>query len=347
MKLLLKKLKHEVGVVGLFRLITTLPYLLLHNLQLRLFSKGKKDLKNDLNKLKSIRKEQGIAAFRFFPHSSAKVHKGSLDWAAKSSPNKPYFSSVKDVFSLVSFTSSATQEELAIAISLLPNNKEDSFYRTHALNRGRNDQWEYYLVPWHRLIPAFSFLLWDDRFTEHLLPVYKKFKKWYGEFIWFTAIGTGSNIYACEAGKAFHCLNEFVLEGNEKALDRYVKHILKVKYFLRTAFQNGIPMEGGIYARFLLDGIILLDQIHRAFEFKFELIDGKFIQEFSDYLDTAFTRGGGFETSGDSHWELESLQDYSVFLYLNTLTPNSIYEEILSYYKPQAMHYTHLFLDLK
>ena len=106
-------------------------------------------------------------------------------------------------------------------------------------------------------------------------------------------------------------------------------------------------MEGGIYARFLLDGIILLDQVHRAFDFKFELIDEELIQQFADYLDTAFTRGHGFETSGDSHWELESLQDYRVFLYLQQLRPQPIFDEILRYYKPQPKHFTYFFLNTK
>lgn len=344
MKLLLNKLRHEVGFVGLVRLITSFAYLKVHNLHLRFYSKGRNTLKSDLKNLKSRYKEEGTSLFRFFPHTSDKVHKGSMDWSIKTAPKKPFYNTLKDMLSLVGSSKVATEENVGTALGLLPNDKEDSYYRSHALNRGKNDHWEYYLVPWHRLIPSFSYLLWDERFTQHLMPIYEKYKKWYGEFIWFTAVGTGSNIYASEAGKAFHCLNEFVIDGNEKALDRYVKHVMKVKYFMKSAFDGGVPMEGGIYARFLLDGIILLDQVHRALGFEFKLIDDDLIKQFADYLDTAFTRGHGFETSGDSHWELDKLEDYRVFIYLDKISDQPIFGEILSHYPPKPYHYTYFFI---
>lgn len=343
MKLLLNKLRHEVGLVGILRLVTSFIYLKVHNIQLRTYFRNKQALKKDLENLKKIYKERGQDAFAFFPHQSTKVHKGSLDWSIKTAPNKPFYNTLKDVLSLVGATSGATKKQIETAKSLLPMDKEDSFYRSHALNKGKNDQWEYYLVPWHRLVPSFSYLLWDKRFTDYLLPLYGRYKKWYGEFIWFLFVGTGSNIYASEAGKAFHCLNEFVIEGNERALNRYMKHVLKVKYFMKSAFDGGIPMEGGIYARFLLDGIILLDQVHRAFNFDFKLIDDELIKQFADYLDTAFTRGAGFETSGDSHWELEKLQDYRVFIYLDRISDYPIFNEILTHYPPKPYHYSYFF----
>ena len=343
MSLILRKLKQEVGIVGIIRLITSFLYLGVHNLYLRTYSRGKGVLKEDLKKLKARHKIEGREVFNFFPHSDNKVHKGSLDWAVNAAPRNAFYNTLKDVLSLIGSTSAATEEQVKLAKELLPNDKEDSYYRSHALNKGKNDQWEYYLVPWHRLVPSFSFLLWDERFTDHLLPIFKKYKKWYNEFIWFTAVGTGSNIYASEAGKAFHCLNEFVIEGDEKALDRYVNHVLKVKYFMKSAFDGGIPMEGGIYARFLLDGIILLDQVHRALGFDFKLIDDGLVEKFADYLDTAFTRGKGFETSGDSHWELEKLEDYRVFIYMSMISKYPIFLEILTHYPPKPYHFTYFF----
>lgn len=341
MKLLLRKLKHEVGLVGIVRLFTSFVYLAYHNLLLRTYSKGRSILKEDLNNLKLRYHSRGKEIFNFFPHNKDKVNKSTLDWVVNNAPSRPFYNTLKDILSISASNTTKAQTELAKSALLV--DQEDSYYRAHALNKGKNDQWEYYLVPWHRLIPSFSYLLWDERYTEHLKPVYEKYKKWYKEFIWFTAIGTGSNIYAVEAGKAFHCLNEFIIEGNEKALDRYIKHVLKVKYFMKSAFDGGIPMEGGIYARFLLDGIILLDQIHRVYGFKFKLIDDQLMEKFVDYLDTAWTRDKGFETSGDSHWEIDKLEDYRVFIYMSKISDYKIFDEILEHYPPKPYHSTYFF----
>ena len=338
--LTLKKILKEARVIGLMRLPFILISLLYHNVKLRNSFIGLHYLEEDLEKLSDLSEEEINQKFGFFPHLSTKVNKGTLNWIIEHSDKRPFYSTIRDLLAVSA--SNTTDSETQKILQSIPTDRKDGYYRYHKLNRGKNDYWEWYLTLWHRLMPYISYMLWDNRYREHLLPLYTKFKKWYGEWIWFLWIGVGSNIYSCEAGKAFQCLNEFVLEGNKDKLKSYSKHILRVRYFMNHIFSNGIPMEGGVYGRFSLQGIIHLDQIHRKLGFQYKLIDTKFIDKYCDYLETAWSVHGGFETSGDSHIELEELESVETIIYLNKISKRKILKEILDFYKPK-IHFKKLF----
>lgn len=335
--LTIKKILSEFGLFGLVRLPLIFISVVIHNIRLRTYRKDKNLLLKDIKTLKNYNSDQVTNLFNFFPHLEGPYNIGTLNWVKDNAHSSTFFGVSSDLLTIIAHETSPEADETIKSILL--NNQNDGFYRSHALNKGKNDYWEYYLTPWHRLIHNFSYFLWDKRFQDHMFPIYQKYKNWYKEFIWFTFLGTGSNIYAVEAGKAFHCLNEFVVEGNKKALDRYVKHILKSKYFLKKSFDNGIPLEGGIYARFLLNTLIHLDQIHRTLNLSYEILDKEFIRQYANYLESSFTVDKGFETSGDSHIEIGRLEDYRVFVYLSRISRYPIFDTILQLYNVKDYHY--------
>lgn len=340
--LTLKKIISEFGIFGLIRLPLIFLSIVFHNIKLHLYSKDKNLLKKDINYLKSLSNDEIQKKFSFFPHLEGSFNEGTLNWLKENRQWKPFYSNIIDVLTITAHKTDTKTDN--IIKDILPNNISDNLYRSPKRVPLKNDFWEYYLTPWHRMIHNFSYMLWDKRYREHLYPIYQRYKIWYNEFIWFTFLGTGSNIYAVEIGKAFHCLNEFIVDQNKEALDRYVKHVLKSKYFIKHAFQKGIPMEGGIYARFTLMTWIHLDQIHKQLGLNFEIIDESFIKEYADYLETALTTDKGFETSGDSHFEIDKLNDYRVFIYLKMISNHSIFTKILEKYPPKDFYYKPFYL---
>ena len=338
MSLTLKKIVSEFGVFGLIRLPLIFLSILIHNIRIRLYRKDISLLKRDIEKIKTL----SVKDFQFFPIHTDTSYRGALKWSLDNAHKMTVYSLTKDLLS--GFSHKLTKGEIERIKEAIPNDKEDGYYRSHSLNKGKNDQWEYYLVPWHRLLPFLTYFFWDERTKDHFYPIYEKFKKWYGEFIWYDKISTGSNIYAVNTGMALHCLNEFLLDGNEKMLKKYQKHLLKLKYFVNHAFEDGICMEGNIYSRFILHSIYHIDQIHRHFNLEFRLIDDKLVNELADYLETAWTVNDGFETSGDSHWEIDKLQDTNSFIYLSKISDREIFKQILNHFKVVDYHYKSFYI---
>lgn len=339
MSLLVRKILSEFGVFGIIRLPLILFSVLVHNIKIRLFNEGEKELQRDIEKIKTLT----VKDFQFFPNQTGKSYQGALNWQLENAHSKPLYSNIK-VY-LTGLAHELTKKEIQQIKDTIPNDKEDGYYRSHSLNKGKNDQWEYYLVPWHRLLPFMTYFFWDERFQEYFRPIYDKFKTWYGEFIWYDKFSTGSNIYAVNTGLALHCLNEYLLDGNDEMLKNYKKHLLKLKYFMNHTFEDGIAMEGNIYARFIIHSIYHIDQIHRHFGLEFKLIDDKFVNEFADYLETAWTITDGFETSGDSHWEIDRLQDTNSFIYLSKISDREIFKQILEHYEVSDYHYKSFYLS--
>lgn len=337
--LVIKKILSEFGLFGLIRLPFIVLSIILRNVRIRLYSRDSSLLDRDIEKIKKL----SVKDFQFFPLHTGKSYQGALKWSLDNAHKRTVYSTVKDLLGGLSFE--LTDNEIQRIKEVIPNDKEDGYYRSHSLNKGKNDQWEYYLVPWHRLLPFLTYFFWDERTKEHFYPVYEKYKKWYGEFIWYDKISTGSNIYAVNTGLALHCLNEFLLDGNTKMLQNYKKHLLKLKYFINTAFQDGICMEGNIYSRFIIHSVYHIDQIHRHLGLEFKLLDDTFVEEFANYLETAWTVDAGFETSGDSHWEIDKLQDTNSFIYLSIISDNPIFRQILDHFKVADFHYRSFYLQ--
>lgn len=339
MSLIVKKIISEFGVFGLIRLPLILSAIFVYNIKIRLNRKEVDKLNRDLIKIQKLTPKD----FQFFPNKSGKDYKKVLKWSIINGHKKTIYSLVKEVLGSLPFK--LTKKEIEDIKNTIPNNEDDGFYRSHSLNKGKNDQWEYYLVPWHRLLPFMFYFFYDERFKDHFYPIYEKYKKWYGEFIWYDKISTGSNIYAVNTGLAIHSLNEYLLDGNKKSLNNYKKHLLRLKYFINHSFENGIPMEGCIYARFIIHSVYHLDQIHRHFDLEFKLLDEEFVEKFADYLETAWTVTDGFETSGDSHWEIDKLQDTDSFIYLSKISDRKIYKEILEHYEVSDYYYNSFYLS--
>ena len=327
MSLTLKKIISEFGIFGLFRIPLILLSIIIFNIRVRTYRKDRKHLNSDIKKLK----EKTLKDFQFLPIYDNDSYKSSFNWASNPKSDTRFYWTVKWMHPSLFYN--LTEEEIEKVKNAIPNDREDEFYRFHPLNKGKNDQWEYYLVPWHRLMPFLTYYIWDDRTREHLLPLHYKLKEWYrNEFIWYDRIATGSNIYAINTGLAFQCLNEFLIDGDKKALKKYKRHLIKLKYFVDNAFDNGIAMEGNIYARFIFHSVYHLDQLHRYFDLDFKLIDDKLVDRYADYLETAWTVNNGFETSGDCHWEIDKLDDTLSFVYLSLISDRQIYKDILEYY---------------
>lgn len=341
--ILLKKLKQEVGLAGIVRVPFIFINLIIFNIKLRLYSKGKFFLKKDLEIVKDNYYIFKSTLQKFFTEKNKDYSKSTLDWIIKNSEKRNYYSTVRD---LSTFTPNVLDKNDEERINyFLDINVSERTIRSHKLNKGKNDLWEYYLTPWHRLIVYFSFLFWDPRFTESCERLFKFYRKWYKEFIWFSAIGTKSNIFTVQAGLALHCLNEFYYSGNPKYLNKFQKHVLRLKYFLDTAFENGIPMEGNLYGKFSLINVIYLDQVYRSlgkvlyFSNKFNIINNTFIDEYASYLEMAWTRTQGFETSGDSYHEKDRLILPEIIIYFSKRSNKKIFKEILNYYKPKDLYY--------
>jgi hypothetical protein len=337
--LTIKKIISEFGIFGLIRLPLIFASIKIHNIKIRFYRKDVSKLNRDIKKIKELT----VKDFQLFPNKEGEDYKKVLKWSLKNAKKKTIYSLVKEYYGSLPFNLS--DDEIKGIKESIPNNNEDGYYRSHSLNKGKNDQWEYYLVPWHRLLPFMTYFFWDERFKEHFYPIYQKYKKWYKEFIWYNWISTGSNIYAVNTGLAIHCLNEYLLDGNTKSLKKYKKHLLRLKYFMKHAFENGIPMEGCIYARFIIHSVYHIDQIHRHFGLEFKLIDDKFVDEFADYLESAWTVTDGFETSGDSHWEIDKLQDTDSFIYLSKISDRQIYKDILEHYAVSDYYYNPFYLS--
>jgi len=337
--LTLKKIIAEVGIPGLLRLPFILVRLLVHNFLMSIYAKDLDKLERDIIKLKNS-KEKKIDSM--FPFYEGGPYNYWFNDTVKKADSRHFYQNVANLIGQVGFE--LTDEQIEEVKKAFPVDKDDSYYRYHPLNKGKNDYWEYYLTPWHRVIPYYSHFLWDVRFREHFIPLHNKFKKWYKEFVWFLFLGTGSNIYACELGKAFHCLNEYFVEGDINALERYKRHLLKSKYFLNHAVQNGIAMEGFTYARFLIQGFCYLDGLHRYLGFEYEILDDKFLADFKKYIEMTWTKDAGFETSGDSHDETEKLAVSRPLYYLYLITKDSIYKDILEHYGNPEAYYKSFFI---
>ena len=338
MSLTVKKILREFGLIGLVRLPFVLLGILVHNVRLNLFRKDEKVLLGDIKKIKTL----SIKDFSFIPFQKDESFKeGNLKWFYQNKDKNRFWNNIENA-AIVSSVETTFEDELKVR-EMIPQDKDEAYYRFHDLNKGGNDQWEWFLTPWHRSIHWFSYLLWDKRYTNHLMPVYEFYKKWYREdFIWFTFVGTGSNIFACEAGKAYHCLNEYLLEGNTKMLERYIKHVNRVRYFIEHHFDNGVPMEGGIYARFLLMTVVHLDWIHRQLGLEYRFFSNEFIEKYANYLNNSFTKDDGFETSGDSHFEKTFMIENRVIHYFSQISEYPIFKEILKYYNPNKNHTIYL-----
>lgn len=338
MNLTVKKILREFGLHGVVRLPFVLLSILIHNLRLFLSKKDNNLLLKDIAKLKSLK----IEDFNFLPFEKDDNYKnGNLNWFYQNKDKNHFWNNIENA-AIISAVETKFDDELKVR-EMIPQQREEAYYRFHDLNKGGNDQWEWYLTPWHRSIHWFSYLLWDKRYTNHLLPVYEFYKKWYRkDFIWFTFLGTGSNIFACEAGKAFHCLNEYLVEGNTKMLSNYAKHVHRVRCFIEHHFDEGVPMEGGIYARFLLMTIVHLDWIHRKLGLEYRFFSDTFIEKYATYLNNSFTVDDGFETSGDSHFEKDFMIENRVIHYFSQITDYPVFKEVLEYYNPNKNHKIYL-----
>ncbi len=55
--------------------------------------------------------------------------------------------------------------------------QDRSLFRYYPLNKGKNDHWEWYLVPWHRTYGALTVALLDERMRPRLMPIWNHYDR--------------------------------------------------------------------------------------------------------------------------------------------------------------------------
>lgn len=337
---LLKKIKKEAGIQVLFRIPFIIVSLIWQSILQRMYRKDIEILHSDLENIK--KSPNLIHKLQFFKSNDKFEKETTLLWIERNLSNTPFYNLLENLLYIASYN--INQDIIDRIIVCIDNDRQDSYYRFHPINKGKNDHWEWYLTPWQRAIAQFSFLLWDNRFRDHLMPIYNRYKEWDKEWIWFLLIGGWSNIYSVTIGKAFHSFNKFIIDGDDKSLKEYANRVKNVKWALNRYFENGIPMEGGIYGKFMLSTAIHLDGIHRKLGFKYKILDDDFVQRYADYLSITFFGNDGFETSGDSHFEIDAIHSPEVIVYFSKISDNPIFQMILDHYRPKSLYYRNIVL---
>ena len=185
-----------------------------------------------------------------------------------------------------------------------------SLFRYYPLNKGKNDYWEWYLVPWHRTYGALTVALLDERMRPRLMPIWNHYDRWFrNERPWMTRLLVGSNVAAVNSGYALHALMGYLIdddaEEKKKYLSRYLRHTRGLHKALTASFDTGgrvsIPFEGITYSGFWFRTILILGLIQRALGLEHSLLDQPALSGLSEYVWKSRTPDGDFQTSGDSH----------------------------------------------
>lgn len=198
-----------------------------------------------------------------------------------------------------------------------------SLFRYYPLNKGKNDYWEWYLVPWHRTCGALTVALLDERMRPSLRPIWNHYDRWYRtERPWMMRVLVGSNVAAVNGGYTLHALMGYLLHDDaaekKKYLDGYVWYARRLHKALVASFDAGgrvsIPFEGVTYSGFWFRSILILGLIQRALGLTHSLIDGPPLSGLAEYVWKSRTPDGDFQTSGDAHATLaEGAIDSGVF----------------------------------
>ncbi len=187
--------------------------------------------------------------------------------------------------------------------------KRDAYFRYHELNKGTNDHWEYYLVPWHRTYGRLSIAMLDPRLRPVLFPIWKRFDRWHRtEKPWMTRFTVGSNISSVLTGYTLHALLGFLLHDSERdrrsSLDGYVRYAEKLHKALAGSYDGkarvAVPFEGVLYGSFWWRSAVVLALVQRALGLSYCLFDEPACRTLSEYVWHSRTPDGDYQTSGDS-----------------------------------------------
>lgn len=203
------------------------------------------------------------------------------------------------------------------------NEKNQSLFRYYRLNKGKNDHWEWYLVPWHRAYGMLTVAMLDERLRPMLLPIWKHHDRWHrDELPWMMRFLVGSNVAAANSGYALHALMGFLLDDDpnekKKYLSRYRWFARRLYKVLAVSFDVdrhvSIPFEGVLYGGFMFRTPIILGLMQRALGLDHCLLDAPHLAGLSEYSWKSKTPEHTFQTSGDSKATLdEGAIDQGVF----------------------------------
>lgn len=208
--------------------------------------------------------------------------------------------------------------------------KDDAYFRYHELNKGENDHWEYYLVPWHRTYGRLVQAMLDERMRPLLRPVWERFDRWYrAERPWMTRVIVGSNIASVLAGYTLHALMGLMLHEDVRERRRYLRDYVTYGKRLRKALDASFdlddaiatPFEGVLYGAFWLRTVVVLGLVQRALGLRFDLLAEPDLRSLAHYTWRSRTPDGDYHTSGDSRpfhaGHIPSLEVYSVLAAAN------------------------------
>ncbi len=203
--------------------------------------------------------------------------------------------------------------------------KDDAFFRFYPLNKGKNDYWEWYLVPWHRTYGRLAVALLDERMRPLLLPIWRRYDRWYRrERPWMTRLVVGSNVSAVLAGYTLHALMGFLLHEDPREKRRYLRgyrrYAARLHKALRASFDTwhatSIPLEGVLYGGFWFRTAVVLGLVQRALRLDFDLLADPALAGLARYVWQSRTLDGDYQTSGDSKAIPNNVPQRSVFTVL-------------------------------
>ncbi len=208
--------------------------------------------------------------------------------------------------------------------------KDDAFFRFYPLNKGRNDYWEWYLVPWHRTYGRLAVALLDERMRPLLLPIWRRYDRWYRrERPWMLRLVVGSNVSAVHAGYALHALMGYLLHEDPQEKQRYLKGYRRYAQSLHKTISASfdtyqtasIPFEGVLYGSFWFRTAAILGLIQRALGLSFNLLDDVSLSGLAEYVWKSRTPDGDYQTSGDSKAIPNNVPQRSVYTVLAQVSP--------------------------
>lgn len=181
--------------------------------------------------------------------------------------------------------------------------KPDEYFRWYPLNQGKNDHWEYYLVPWVRTYRTIFALLQDYRFRGTIgWSLWRRFDRWYQtERPWMIQAVVGSNIGMVIGGYALHALLGTILvpERQMEYADEYIDYARRLHKTTTALFSgDGIPHEGISYGLFAFVTAAYLGILQDRMELAYGLLDIPVLSFFMEYLEAARTHDG-FLAAGD------------------------------------------------
>lgn len=305
--LVLRKIRREIGA-NVVRLIWSIPYVLYQS-----FRPSPRNirhaLKSDHDRLR--RQITGTAQLleqaRFYVVTPSDDARRWFERIVEEDREDRWISASFQLAYLATVTWDGVEDPVPYVQHLYE--KPNAYFRFHELNKGNNDRWEYYLMPWHRTYGRLVIALLDERMRPLVWPIWQRYDRFFRhERPWMTRFIIGSNVSAVLAGYTLHALVGYLLheEAGEKAwyLRRYVAYGKRLHRAIHAGFDAygdaSIPFEGVLYGGFWFVTAIVLGLIQRRLGLAHGLLDYPQLNGLSEYVWKSRTSNGDYQTSGDS-----------------------------------------------